>query len=194
MFHQNKYVQHIVISKLILFKKLSLQLISYGVNSHLESKSQDGYSERAANCTWTFVHAQKGIHVCRYLHCRGHLRREKILDDHQTSSKVNTYIMTNHWVTITPRWTSTRIDRRWHYFPTVTWNVISRKHKNVLITRSVHCYIYTFYMYNLQGTNNDPDHKNKKTASYRLIYNHVWILISLGPSYLSVVFMKSLCL
>lgn len=114
VFYQNKYVQHIVISKLILFKKLSLQLISYGVNSHLESKSQDGYSERAANCTWTFVHTQKGIHVCRYLHCRGHLRREKILDDHQTSSKVNTYIMTNHWVTITPRWTSTRIDRRWH--------------------------------------------------------------------------------
>ena len=54
-------------------------------------------------------------------------------------SKVYTYIITNHRVTITARWTPTRIDRRWHYFQTVTRNVISRKYKNIFNYQIQYC-------------------------------------------------------
>lgn len=57
------------------------------------------------------LHVQKDVGIYT-VHCRGHLRREKIHDDCQTWSNVNTYIMTNHRVTITTRGTTTRIDRR----------------------------------------------------------------------------------
>lgn len=45
----------------------------------------------------------------------------------------NTYIMSNDWVSITARRTFTRVDSRWYYFPTITWNVISKKNKIFLI-------------------------------------------------------------
>lgn len=111
----------------------------------IESKSQDGYtSERAVDCTCTFAHSKKGVHVCWYLHYRGHLM---IIKPH-------------------PKWTLTLWPIiEWPYRPDglplelIEGDTTSQLSLGMWYLENAKIFVIDtllYYMYSPQGTKNDP--------------------------------------